>query len=66
MWIVCGILSVMFTILNWVFTIRNNKKVHWAALVDAVPSMFGFLTGYVAILILVNALAFVCKKHKDA
>lgn len=94
MWIVCGILSVMFTILSWVFTIRNSKKVcwavfgaisftaltvlmeyhlvldwvnneDWAALMDVVPSMFGFLTVYLVILILVNALALVCKKRND-
>lgn len=86
MWIVCGFLSVIFTILNWIFARKNNKKSYWAALcavsftaltvlmeyrlvlnwvnnedwaalMDVVPSMFGILVVYVAILIFVNALA---------
>lgn len=26
MWIICGILSIVFTVLNWVFTIQKKQK----------------------------------------
>ena len=95
MWIVCGIMSVVFTVVNWFFSLKRSEKSLWAALsaitftaitllleyrmvlnwvnmddwsalMDVVPTMFGFLTGYVILIFLANtgALLFYKKGNK--
>ena len=54
MWIVCGILSVIFTILNWMLSVQNNKKAHWAALCAISFTALTVLMEYRLVLIWVN------------
>lgn len=92
MWIISGVLSIVFTILNYLFTIKKNPSAQWAsiyalsftsltllalyglvldwvnkedwsALIDVVPSMLTFITGYVIIMIFANVLAFVLRNR---
>lgn len=93
MWIICGILSVIFCIVRWIMSFKKHRKAIWAsvcsltfvsltllaeyrlvldwvnkqdwsALLDAVPSMFPILTGYVIIMLIANILPIVAVKNK--
>lgn len=32
MWIVCGIISVIFCVMAWIMAINKNKKANWASM----------------------------------
>lgn len=86
MWIVFGVLSVIFAVMTIVFAYRRNsrfiwteiaglsftalttlaeyalvnkwvQKGDWSALMDVVPSMYTYLTGYTLVMIFLHVVA---------
>jgi uncharacterized membrane protein YozB (DUF420 family) len=54
MWIICGILSCIFTVLGWVLVVKKSYKASWASFCALSFTVFTFLMGYRQVLYWVN------------
>jgi uncharacterized membrane protein YozB (DUF420 family) len=54
MWIICGILSFVFTVLGWVLVVKKSHKASWASLCALSFTVLTFLMGYRQVLYWVN------------
>lgn len=55
MWMVFGVLSVLFTILSWVLAMRENDNVHFSALCAVSSAAIALLNQYHLVAEWVNA-----------
>lgn len=46
MWIVCGIISVLFLLLNWILTIKKNRNRYWAMACSLIFTVLTLLMEY--------------------
>jgi hypothetical protein len=54
MWMICGILSSVFTVLGWALAVKKNHKASWASLCALSFTVLTLLMGYRQILYWVN------------
>jgi hypothetical protein len=54
MWVLCGILSCVFTVLGWVLAVKKSSKASWASLCALSFAVLTFLMGHRQVLYWVN------------
>jgi hypothetical protein len=54
MWIICGILSCVFTVLGWVLVVKESHKASWASFCSLSFTVLTVLMGYRQVLYWVN------------
>lgn len=46
MWIVCGIISVLFLLMNWILTIKKHRNRYWAMACSLIFTVLTLLMEY--------------------